>query len=177
MFAKEFAFCIPEAMYEEIARMPNIQHTFLIRDPKRAITSYFKTSNNLTYKDEFLQSEAGFKELCDFYRIVKRFTSLSPIVIDAYDLQANPAETLKLYCEGIGIHFEPQMTTWKQGTPIPGVNRCWEEWVSAVVRSNGIIQADYRHQRVHLDGMPKDILNCIDECQSYYEEMFAERTT
>lgn len=157
--------------------MPNIQHTFLIRDPKRAISSYFKTSKNLTYKDEFLQCEAGFKELCDFYRLVKRVTLTTPIVIDAYDLQANPTETLKQYCEGIGIPFEPHMTTWEQGTSIPGVNKCWEEWVSAVVGSPGIIQADYRQQRVLLDGLPKEILDCIDECQLYYEEMFAERIT
>lgn len=154
--------------------MPGVQHTFLIRDPKKAISSYFKTSNSLTYKDEFLQSEAGFKELCEFYRHVKKITSTSPVVIDAYDLQAKPAETMKQYCKGIGVQFESHMTSWEPGTPISGVNQCWDEWVSAVVRSSGIIQVDYTRQRVHLDGLPKEILDCIDECQSYYEEMLTE---
>lgn len=173
VFAKEFAFCVPEILYEEMANLPGVQHTFLIRDPKKAISSYFKTSSSLTYKDEFRQSEAGFKELCEFYRIVKQCGD-TPVIIDADDLQTNPSEVLRLYCNGIGIPFEQHMTSWRPGS-IPGVNKCWDEWVSGVVSSSGFIQVDCTKQIVSLDGLPKEIRDCIDNCQPYYEEMLGDR--
>lgn len=163
-------------MFEEIANLPDVQHTFLIRDPKKAITSHFKTSSSLTYKDEFITSEAGYKELCELYRLVKKKSSTLPVVIDAYDLQAEPEKTMMQYCSGIGIQFESHMTSWEPNSPIPGVGKCWEEWVSAVTRSSGIIQKDYSKQRATcLDELPKKVIDCIDECDSYYSEMFVER--
>lgn len=161
-------------MYEDVVKMPNIQHTFLIRDPKRAIYSYSKIGDKLHYKYEFDQSEAGYKELCEFYRLVKRNSLTPPIVIDAYNLQAHPAETMKQYCNGIGIQFESHMTSWKPG-PIPGVGKCWQEWLSGVVTSTGFIQVDYSKQKaVPLDEMSKEVLDCIKFCQPFYEEMLAD---
>lgn len=157
-----------------MAKLPGVQHTFLVRDPKKAISSYFKTSNSLTYKDEFYQSEAGFQELCEFYRLVKQYSDTSPIVVDADDLQTHPTETLELYCSGIGVPFEQHMTSWEPGS-VPGVNRCWKEWVSGVEKSSGFIRVDCKKQAVSLEGLPKEICDCIDNCQPYYEEIGADR--
>ena len=106
---------------------------------------------------------------------MKKHSLKPPIVIDAYDLQAHPSKTMMHYCSGIGVPFESHMTSWEPDSPIPGVGNCWEEWVSAVAKSSGIIQVDYKEQRANLDGLPKEILDCIGECQPYYDEMFTER--
>ena len=174
MFAKELAYTLPETMYEEVAKMSNIQHTFLIRDPKRVVYSMFKMSDSLTY-DKFTPSETGYKQLCELYQVVKENSSMPTIVVDAYDVQAYPAEMMKLYCDSIGIQFEPHMTSWEPGH-IPGATKCWKDCRTACETSSGFIQINYSEQKpIPLDELPKEVLDCIDQCQSYYEEMLVER--
>lgn len=174
MFAKELAYTLPETMYEEVAKMSNIQHTFLIRDPKRVIYSMFKMSDSLTY-DKFAPSETGYKQLCELYQVVKKNSSTPPIVVAAYDVQAHPADIMKLYCDGIGIQFESHMTSWEPGH-IPGATECWKDCRTACETSSGFIQVDYSKQKpLPLDELPKEVLDCIDQCQPYYEEMLVER--
>lgn len=174
MFVKELAYTLPESMYEEVAKMSNIQHTFVIRDPKRIIYSMFKISGSVSF-DKFTPSETGYKQLCELYRVVKKNSSTPPIVVDAYDIQAHPAEIMKLYCDGIGIPFELHMTSWEPGH-VPGATHCWKKYRTACETSSGFNQIDYSEQKpLPLDELPKEVLDCIDQCQQYYEEMFTER--
>ena len=98
LFTKELAFCIPEAMHGQIATMPGVQHTFLIRDPALVLSSYIKADSDVT-SHEFDLKEAGYKQLYpELYKCVKESHDTVPVVVDASDLQANPNEIMKLYC-------------------------------------------------------------------------------
>ena len=46
LFSKEMAVCLPDSMYLEVSgndgKFTDFTHSFLIRDPERAIYSYYK---------------------------------------------------------------------------------------------------------------------------------------
>ena len=98
-----------------------------------------------------------------------------PIVVDAADLQAHPDETMKSYCEAVGINYEPSMTTWK---PLSAASELGARerpyWYDAALQSSGFKKTDPRDQKpVPLDQLPKDFVDYIDKCRPLYEEMRA----
>lgn len=174
LFMKEMTFSIPESMYREVANMPGVQHTFLIRDPSRSLPSLCTLCSNELGCDLDVR-EAGFKQTFNLYKLVRENHDKSPVVVDASDLQANPTEIMKLYCTLTGIRFESHMTCWDMGT-VPGVSRGWEQWLSSIEKSTGIIQVDYANQKpTCLENLPVEVCDYVEECQPYYAEMHKER--
>ena len=174
VFMKEMTFTVPESTYTEIANMPGVQHTFLIRDPALSLSSLHKIYSNEIGCDLSLR-EAGFKQTFNLYKFVKENCDKSPLVVDASDLQANPKEIMKKYCALTGIRFEPHMTSWEMG-PVPAVSRGWAQWLSSIERSTGILQVDHTNQTsACLESLPEEIRDYVEECRPYYMEMYKER--
>ena len=168
------AFSIPESMYREVANMPGVQHTFLIRDPSLSLPSLYKICSN-EFRCDLDLREAGFKQMFNLYKLVRENCDQSPVVVDASDLQADPIEIMKLYCTLTGIRFESHMTSWDMG-PVPGVSRGWAPWLSSIEKSSGIIQVDYANQKPPcLEILPVEARDYVEECQPYYMEMNKER--
>ena len=175
LFTKEMAFCLPESMWHEIisGSFEDFAHTFLIRDPERAIYSNYQAILKDKVGDASLDpSEVGFAELHKLYNFIKEKKGTSPVVIDAADLQTHPDETMKCYCEAVGIKFNPKMTTWEQGSS-ENRYRLWSPvWYSTVDRSTGFIKIKPEEQKpVPLNELPCDVLKYIDESRAYYDEM------
>ena len=66
VFAKEMAYCLPESMWDELisGKFQDFTHTFLIRDPQRAIYSNYQAILKDKVGDAALDpSEVGFTEL------------------------------------------------------------------------------------------------------------------
>ena len=171
LFLKEQCFSVPESMYQEILNLPDVQHTFLIRNPALTIPSFYKMCKD-EIGCEVNWNEAGYRQLYDFYkRVSERSRKSSIVVIDASDLQANPDYVMKHYCESIGVPFEPHMTSWAQG-PVPGVSRGWHQWVQTLEKSTGFIQIDYANQKQpQIERLSNEVQEYIEECMPYYEEM------
>ena len=170
LFFKELCFSVPESMYLDILDVPDLQHTFLIRNPALSTPSFYKMCKN-ELQCEVNLNEAGFRQLYAFYKCVKKSCKTPVTVIDASDLQANPDAVIKQYCQSIGITFEPHMTSWERG-PVPGVSRGWSPWMSTIEKSTGFVRIDYEDQkRVQTDGLPVEVQEYIEECMPYYSEM------
>ena len=175
LFTKELAYCLPESMWHEIisGKFKDFTHTFLIRDPERAIYSNYKA----ILKDEVGKttldpSEVGFIELHKLYNFIQEKKSARPVVVDAIDLQTHPDEIMKSYCEAVGIQFDPNMTIWEKGS-IATRYKLWSAvWHSTVNQSTGFIKIKPEEQKpVPLHELPQDIIKYVDESRFCYEEM------
>jgi len=158
-------------MRQEIFKA-DIIHTFLIREPERAVYSHYKliasAKNYLGYDGLDIQETLlSYRELLKLYNLVKECLGTPPVVVSAADLQAYPDELMKNYCDTVGIQYEPHMTTWEPcPVPVPGI---WVEYHRELKASSGFIPEEQKP--VPLEQLPKEVVQCIDECRPSYEAM------
>ena len=99
------------------------RHTFLIRHPLKVFYSLkkmFQIQNWPLRGDIDLDKApeknipAGFyfKEMVELYDHIKKFYESQPIILDADDLQANPAGVMKAYCKELGVPFDERIINW-----------------------------------------------------------------
>ncbi|NJP67077.1 sulfotransferase family protein [Streptomyces sp. ventii] len=138
-------------------------HTFIVRDPAEAIASHHKLNPELG------RDEIGFAWLYEIFAAVQSATGTTPVVIDSDDLLDRPAETVRMYCEAVGIPFVPEALTWR-----PSMRSEWQStsrWHRSTSRSAGfergsgatvdIVEADPRLRAFRDHHMP------------YYEKLSA----
>lgn len=82
-------------------------HTFIIRDPAEAIASHHALNPGLG------RDEIGFARLYEIFAAVQEATGSTPVVVDSDDLLDRPAETVRAYCEAVGIPFLPDALNWE----------------------------------------------------------------
>jgi len=181
VFSKEFAFCLPETMWEDMVtgKFANAIHTFLIREPERVLYSNYSTGKPAYLKVQPCVDPpgGGLYELYDFYKFIKEKRGAAPVVVDATDLQAHPDETMKSYCEAVGILFDPNMTSWDQGFSDPFAYSFWEQhWFSTIKQSTGFIKTKPEEQKpAPLHELPSQLLKWIEETRVQYTEMRKDR--
>lgn len=93
-----------------------LTNTFLIRDPAKAIASYYAMNPAVTIE------EIGLKQLSGIYQQIKSLGE-DPVVIDADDLENNPEGIFYAYCKALGIRFIGEALTWQ-----PEQKQQWEIW-------------------------------------------------
>ena len=178
VFSKELALCLPESMYLEMSsgvKFAQFTHSFLIRDPERAFYSYYKGICSEGDQSILDLSDIGlfYSKLYEFYNFVKEKRGTNPVVIDAGDLQTHPDETMKCYCEAVGIKFDPKMMSWEPGHFDPRY-KVWSSkiWHSTVLQSTKFIKIDPKEQKpVPMKDFPREIQKCIEDSRFYYKEL------
>jgi hypothetical protein len=106
-------------------------NVFLIRHPARVIASYAAKRENPTLKD------------IGFARQQALFQQLGGVVIDSYDIRANPGAMLQLLCAEIGLNWTPDMLNWPAGGHAD--DGVWgAHWYGAVHQSTGFAGAESR---------------------------------
>ncbi|XP_065896223.1 uncharacterized protein [Dysidea avara] len=178
MFTKELAYCLPESMYQDMVtgRFSNFRHTFLIRDPERALYSNYKALSKHQFNDLYLDPPTGgFHELYKFYKFVKEKKGTTPVIVDAGDLQTYPDETMKVYCEAVGIPFDPKMTSWEPYS-CPIAYKMWiDNWFDVLNQSSGFIKTKPGEQKpVPLHELPNEVVKRIENSRECYMEMKKE---
>ncbi|GAA0438436.1 hypothetical protein GCM10010357_69820 [Streptomyces luteireticuli] len=104
-------------------------HTFIIRDPAEAIASHYALNPDLGC------DEVGFARLYEIFTAVQAATGITPVVIDSDDLLDRPADTVRAYCEAVGIPFLPDALSWQ-----PGMRPEWQStdrWHRSTSRTSG----------------------------------------
>ncbi|XP_078368211.1 uncharacterized protein LOC144652044 [Oculina patagonica] len=154
------------------------KHSFLIRNPKKAIPSLYRVSENPEIQgwDYFDPSEAGFKELQEMYEFVKENIDPNPVVVDADDLLSSPKEIMKAYCEGVGIKYEDHMTSWKAGE----VPKAWEgemgvAWMYQAIHSNGFLKPRDSSSSDKEVTYPADVMKAIEDSLPFYDKLYSAR--
>ncbi|MCQ3808289.1 MAG: sulfotransferase family protein [Acidimicrobiia bacterium] len=84
-------------------------HSFLIRDPAKAITSMYK------HWPDFHIAETGFAEQRALFDYLTARHGRPPPVIDSDDLLEDPAAVVEAWCEAVGIPFIAEALHWAPG--------------------------------------------------------------
>jgi Sulfotransferase domain len=91
---------------DEIAWMT---HTFLVRDPRQAISSHYAVKPTVTCP------EIGYERLHELFELTWSVTGRKPLVIRAERLLGEPAAVVEEYCSAVGLPFLPQALSWEPG--------------------------------------------------------------
>ncbi|HEV2640019.1 MAG TPA: sulfotransferase family protein [Actinocrinis sp.] len=83
-------------------------HSVIIRDPREAIASHYRLNPRLT------RDEIGFAWVREIYEAVAA-TGGKVAVLDSDDLVDHPEQTVRAYCEQVGIPFLPEALSWSAG--------------------------------------------------------------
>lgn len=146
---------VPGIAREWIRDCTNI---FLIRHPARVIASYAAKRENPTLDD------IGFRQQAELYdEVLKR--GGKPVVIDSFDIRANPQDALEKLCDSIGLGFDPAMLSWPAGGhEQDGV---WaSHWYGAVWNSTGFAGPEGA-----LPEVPDSLQSTLSEALPYYEKL------
>ena len=178
IFLKDMAFTMKGRLNMLQEWFRDAKHSFLIRDPKKAISSHYQLLQNaearsvgLDYIDPI---EIGFRELHEMYEFVKEKLDPSPVVVDADDLLESPKQILKAYCDGVGIEYEDHMTSWKVGE----VPQHWQKrplslpWRHTAINSSGFMKTGSVSDEVTY---PAVVRKAIEESQPFYEKLYSTR--
>ncbi|MGH4033421.1 sulfotransferase family protein [Actinomycetota bacterium Odt1-20B] len=121
-------FRYPELLADR-AFLTAATHTFILRHPAEAIASHH------ALKPDLGRDEIGFARLHEIFTAVRAATGTTPVVIDSDDLLDRPADTVRAYCEAVGIPFRPDALTWQ-----PGMRTEWRatsRWHASTSRTGG----------------------------------------
>ena len=107
VFSKDFAHYVEHLWDAEFLACFN--HSFLIRDPAKALASMFRQWPEFSEEDiGFAEQRSLFERLCDQ-------DGATPPVIDSDDLLENPAGVVKAYCSAMHIDFIESALSWEPG--------------------------------------------------------------
>ncbi len=110
--------------------LPGLRHAFLIRDPARVVASY--AAKRVAVRPDHL----GTARQVEYFNREADRLGHAPPVIDSADVLRDPAGTLGLLCEALGIDWDPAMLHWAPGIrPTDGI---WApHWYATVAASTG----------------------------------------
>ncbi|MFK7868184.1 MAG: HAD family hydrolase [Roseobacter sp.] len=129
----------------------------LIRHPARVIASYAAKRENPTLKDiGFVQQKAVFDRL-------------GGVVIDSFDIRADPEGMLRKLCSAIDLPFDPAMLSWPAGPRAE--DGVWaKHWYGAVHKSMGFAGAEG-----DLPVLETDMQHLCDAALPFYKALAARK--
>lgn len=178
VFAKNVAYNV-EGRYENYieGRFAGFKHTFLMRHPRKSITSIMKVYEECGGYSVSPADEHGFQQLHDFYQVVRKVDP-SPVVIDADDLLMYPREIMEQYCIATGLPFEEGMLHWTPGE-VPDWTGCedYKVWHRTAMASCGLVKhtpSETALATATVD-LPRDVEYAIQQALPFYEALYAVR--
>jgi hypothetical protein len=172
LFAKDMAYAI-DGDYSLLPK--DYRHSFLIRDPRRSIPSLYRImeGGKAPQWREFLANEVDYGVVADLYDHLRSKGQACPIV-DAGDLLADPAGTMRAYCDAVGLSFSNDMLEWDASDASEQWAMWGVEWYETLTDSNGFI-VKHGGGNVDLSGVPQPVRSAIDAAMPIYEKLRAAR--
>ena len=90
----------------EVPFLDAFNHSFLIRDPAKTLTSMYGQWTDFTL------DETGFAEQRQLFDLLTQRTGAPPPAIDADDMLDDPGAVTAAWCEAVGIDFKPEALQW-----------------------------------------------------------------
>ncbi|KZS95743.1 hypothetical protein SISNIDRAFT_438297 [Sistotremastrum niveocremeum HHB9708] len=193
---------VPEnPTYLPVSLLRKFTHTFLIRDPARAIPSHYKASDDLRKEMGTAADPASlitYPELRLFYNFISDPRSefntapreadaqaahscpqpYPPPLIDAADLLENPSAILKKYCAAVGLPWDPAILNWKQET-IKEFDVPWRAMYRHATASSGFEKDTRTTEEIALamvESEAQEIQGLIERYRPDYEYLNRHRT-
>lgn len=159
VFFKDMAYHTAGFMDHDF--VTNFRNTFLIREPKQVLFSFYKMWPDFTFE------EAGYEHL---HRLYEKASEIGqePVVVNAADLASNTEGTVSAYCESLGVPFKPEALSWRP-REVPEW-RMWDEWHTDAQESTGIEELPQKEV-----SLPKELQETYERCLPYYEELHKVR--
>ncbi len=165
VFFKDMSYYIYDYFNRDRDFALAITSTFLIRDPARSIPSYYKLDPDVT------SEEIGLELLYRHFSMIAEATGRPPVVVDAGDLQENPENTMRAYCNALGLAYIPEALRWGDGPPAEWRN--FAGWHQDVLDSKGI-KKDRAPPEVDIDRYPH-LREYYEHHRPYYEALYEHR--
>jgi len=108
--------------------MDGVTHAFLIRAPERVVASY------AARREEVALDDLGYGRQAELFDRAAQCSGMTPPVIDAEAVPADPAGVLRRLCAALGLVFDPRMLAWPSG-PRPSDGLWSAHWYAAVTAS------------------------------------------
>ena len=130
VFVKDMCYYIVDHIHDDVEFIRRMTSTFLVRDPAQSIPSHYRLDPGVTLEEIGCEAQ---------YRCFERFaevTGRTPVVVDAADLAADPAGTLRAYCRALELPFIPEALEWDAALP-----EAWRDvsgWHADLAGSTGI---------------------------------------
>lgn len=165
VFSKDFPHYVDHLWDDDLLDLFN--HSFLIRDPAKTITSMFNKWPDFHPKEVgFIEQRALFDRLCD--RMGK-----PPPVLDSDDLMEDPHAMVAAWCGAVGIDFMPRALSWE-----PGARDEVSWWdggsFHANLRDSDGLKPQTR-KYVEIDAAPDRVREIYEICLPHYEAMHVHR--
>ncbi len=180
LFIKDMGFACRDLFLNDVEfiKNTNIQFVFLLRNPHHAILSFYNKTKEVF--DGF-SDLIGYKSCYEIFKEVKKFSTLSPLIIYTEDLYSNPKETVQKFCANVQIPFIESSLSWQDlGENFEGFKE-WGEtkfkehtqhWHGDAIKSTGFGKPAL--YKVDENGKPtfSEITNEHDKkaCTKAYEE-------
>ncbi len=165
VFIKDFPHYL-ESFWDD-AFLAHFTHSFLIRDPLKALLSMESKW------PDFHMKETGFAEQRQLFDRLWAQAGTPPPVIDSDDLLERPAEIVEAWCEAVGLPFVAEALSWEPG---PRDEVSW--W------DGGVFHATLRHSdglkpqpgpQVSLADAPPRVRHVYGIMRPHYESLRAHR--
>jgi hypothetical protein len=147
------------------AWLAQVDHAFLIREPREMITSFIRNIPNPSLSD------FGLQQQWNIFERVRKSTGHVPPVIDARDVLQNPAAVLRALCTALDVPFSEHMLSWPAG-PRDSDGIWAKHWYTAVEQSTG-----FQPYRSKPDVVPPALNDLHDACGVFYDKLRAHRIT
>ncbi len=164
VFFKDMCAHCYDRVVEDKAFLERVTHTFLIRDPAKAIASYYALNKDVTLE------EIGLEQLCNVFKAVEAL-GMQSVVVDADDLEDDPDGTIEAYCDALDIPFIPEAMTWESGHQKEW--DIWEDWHKDAARTTGI-QKNVETFEVTVDNS-EHLRSFYDHQIPYYRTLYNQR--
>jgi hypothetical protein len=158
------AHCYDELVQDEVF-LTQLHNTFLIRDPAKAIASYYAMNPEVTVE------EIGLRQICGIFEKVAAMTGDTPIVVDADDLEEDPDGIIRAYCRQLGLPFMPDAMSWAPEHQDEW--EIWKDWHMDAAQSTGI-QKSMERFAVTIENSDH-LKHMYDEMWPFYERMYRHR--
>lgn len=130
VFFKDMSYYVLDRMKADEPFARRLTNSFLIRDPAKSIASFYRKDKGV------LLEEIGLEAQFHHFQWLAELLGKAPPVMDAADIEADPAGMMRAWCAAVGLQFLPHSLEWRQPpppewTPVAG-------WHGTVMESQGI---------------------------------------
>ncbi|MDH3386900.1 MAG: sulfotransferase family protein [Gammaproteobacteria bacterium] len=166
VFVKDFAYSILHMANDEFLHAHT--HTFLIRDPRKMLTSMHSRWPDITL------AEIGFEDLHTLFRRVVDREGGAPVVLDSDELLENPANGMQAYCAAVGIPFIAEALSWENGQD-ESRNPTWNSDEHGFHDSLKANKGLAKQQRNYPTLASPDMIRLFEASKPHYDALFSQR--
>ncbi len=165
VFSKDFPHYIDHIWDAQF--LSHFNHSFLIRDPAKTITSMYKHWPDFHFK------ETGFVEQRALYDILCNQLGEAPPVIDSDDLLEDPYTMVEMWCNAVGILFIESALSWE-----PGARDEVSWWDGGSFHENLRGSDGLKPQErsyVEIQDVPNRVKEIYENILPHYQHLYAQR--